>query len=125
MKKQARARSWVDGVNLFLGLLLFVAPWFTNLPLAADWSAWMIGGVVAFNASFALVGFAAWEEWTNAVLGLWAASLPWLCGFEAHAGATWTYAILGLSIASFAGLQLWFAYRGPLGPSPHPAGKPV
>jgi hypothetical protein len=50
----------------------------------ADWNAWIVGGLVVFNAGCALTGFAAWEEWTNPVLGLWAAASPRLFGFQGN-----------------------------------------
>ncbi len=116
MQKQLKPRSWIDGTNLFLGAILFTVPWFVGpSTLAVEWNAWIIGGLVAFNAGFALAGFAAWEEWTNLVLGLWAAISPWLFGFQGNVAATWTYVTLGLVVARLAGYQLWLVDRQPPG----------
>ena len=112
MQRQLSTESWIDGTNLVLGVILFAIPWMTGpATQAVEWNAWIVGGLVAFNAGCALVGFASWEEWTNLLLGLWAAISPWLFGFQGNAAATWTYVILGGSVAVFAGVQLWLANR--------------
>jgi hypothetical protein len=108
MQKLPSSRSWIDGTNLVLGAILFCLPW-VILPTtqAIEWNAWIAGGLVAFNAGCALTGFAAWEEWTNLVLGLWVAISPWLFGFQGNVAATWTYVVLGCGVATLAGVQLW------------------
>ena len=112
MQRQLSTRSWIDGTNLVLGAILFVVPWMIGPPTeAVEWNAWIVGGLVAFNAGSALVGFAAWVGRTNLLLGLWAAISPWLFGFQGNVGATWTYVILGGIVASLAGVQLWLVNR--------------
>jgi len=114
MQRQTSSRSWIDGTNLILGLILFIIPWVVGPATnAVAWNAWIVGGLVAFNAGCALAGFAAWEEWTNLVLGLWAAISPWIFGFQANVQATWTYVVLGLAIAALAAIQLWLVERRP------------
>jgi SPW repeat len=112
MQKQLSSESWIDGTNLCLGVILFGIPWVVaSATQAVDWNAWIVGGLIAFNACCALVGFAAWEEWTNLVLGLWAAISPWLFGFQGNVGATWTYVILGCAVGTLAAVQLWLINR--------------
>jgi SPW repeat len=114
MRKQPSTRSWIDGTNLLLGAVLFCIPWMiAPHTQAVEWNAWTVGGLVAFNAGCALAGFAAWEEWTNLILGLWALISPWMFGFQANVGATWTYVILGGVVAILAGVQLWLANQRP------------
>ena len=116
MQKQLSTESWIDGTNLLLGAILIAIPWIIgSATQAVDWNAWIVGGLVAFNASCALIGFAAWEEWTNLVLGLWAAISPWLFGFQGNVGATWTYVILGFAVAALAAIQLRLVNRQPPG----------
>ena len=108
MQMQANTQSWIDTTNLVLGAALFCVPWIVGPGTpSANSNAWIVGGLVAFNAGCALVGFAAWEEWTNTILGLWAAISPWIFGFQGNIDATWTYVVLGLVIAGLSGFQLW------------------
>jgi hypothetical protein len=46
----------------------------------------------------------AWEEWTEAVLGMWLAVSPWMLGFYAHQGATASAFVGGLIVTVLA---LW------------------
>ena len=112
MQRQPTPRSWIDGTNLIFGLIMLSFPW-VLVPAAhsVEWNAWIVGGLVAFNAGCSLAGFAAWEEWTNLVLGLWAAVSPWLFGFESNVGATWSYVVLGCAVAALAAVQLWLVDR--------------
>jgi SPW repeat len=116
MQKQISSRSWIDATNLVFGVILFCVPWVIGPATSAvEWNAWVLGGLIAFNAGCALTGFAAWEEWTNLLLGLWAVVSPWLFGFQGNVAATWTYVIVGCVVAAFAGIQLWLVNRQPPG----------
>ncbi len=124
MRQQPRTRSWIDGTNLVLGMAVFCLPWVVGpATQAANWNAWTIGGLVAFNATCALIGFSAWEEWTNVVLGSWTAISPWIFGFGAHVGSAWTYVTLGCAVAALAAAQLWLLYQQPGGPYSSVAGR--
>jgi SPW repeat len=112
MPKQAGTRSWIDATNLVLGAILFSLAWVVGpATQAAQWNAAIVGGLVAFNAGCALVGFAAWEEWTNLILGFWAVITPWMFGFQADVGATTTYVIVGGVVAALAAVQLRLVNR--------------
>jgi SPW repeat len=112
MRTQSNSRSWIDVTNLVLGMILFCLPWTIGMAEGAiGWNAWIIGGVVAFNAACAVVGLAAWEEWTNLILGLWAVMAPWLFGFERNVDATSTFVLLGFGMAGLAIAQLWLVNR--------------
>ncbi len=112
MPKQQGSRSWIDASNLILGVLLICLPWIAGpINQAIEWNAWIVGGLVVFNAGCALAGFAAWEEWTNVLLGLWAVICPWVFGFEANVAATLTYVALGSAVAVLAAIQLWLVNR--------------
>jgi SPW repeat len=116
MRKQAGTRSWIDVTNLVLGATLISLAWVAGpATQAAQWNAAIVGGLVAFNAGFALVGFAAWEEWTNLILGLWAVISPWMFGFQADVGATSAYVIVGCVVAVLAAVQLRLLNRQPRG----------
>lgn len=103
-------KAWQDWVNLALGIWLFLSPW---LGLAetqsAAWNAWIFGVVVAALAIAALSIPQKWEEWTNAVVGLWLIIAPFALGFSAEAAAVWNHVIVGVVVAAdalWAGLAL-------------------
>ena len=116
MQKQLDTRSWIDVTNLILGAILFLAPWVVGPTAhAAQWNAWIVGGLIVVIAGSALSMFATWEEWSNLALGLWAAVSPWLFGFQTNAGATWTHVIVGCAVFALAAVQLWLVSRRPPG----------
>jgi hypothetical protein len=93
-----------DWANLVLAALLFIAPWFPGFAdhMTAAWNAWITAVVIAALAIAALVQFAVWEEWVEAVLGIWLFVAPWILDFSAVQAATWTHAVLGVLVAVFA-----------------------
>jgi hypothetical protein len=101
--------------NVALGVLLIAAPWllgFTDETWASR-NAWFSGGVVVFLALLALVRTYDWEEWLNAIAGLWITASPWLLWFEDVAPARWTHVIVGLCIIAFTALELRHLYLAP------------
>ncbi len=109
---------WQDWVNLALGAWLFVAPWalgYASQPAPA-WNSWIFGIVVAAISIAALVQFAQWEEWINAVIAVWLVISPWVLGFAAPAAAgpvtfntaagpvAWNHVIVGVVVGALA---LW------------------
>lgn len=76
-------KHWQDPVNALIGLGLFLSPWlfdFTNQSTAAA-NAALVGIVLMAVAIGATVVPRAWEEWTEAALGLWLVISPWVLGF--------------------------------------------
>lgn len=105
METRTRLTSqWKDVVNLILGLWLIITPWALNF--AADrrpmWNAVVIGVVIAIAAIAALVSFRKWEEWIEAVLGLWLIISPYLLGFTTEMNATVNQVIVGIIVAALA-----------------------
>ncbi len=112
MQKQSNAQPWIDITNLIFGAILFLAPWMVGPgAAAAEWNAWIVGGLVVLIAGGALTTFSVWEEWSNLALAAWAAISPWLFGFQANAGAMWTHVIVGGVVFTLAGVQLWLVSR--------------
>lgn len=114
MKRQ----HWQDLVNLALGLWVIVSPWtITHIMAgpqnpagatdAAMWNHYIIGTAVAVLAGAALFAFAAWEEWTNVVLGICLLVSPWLLGFGTSAALMWNAVVIGTLVLGFAGWALW------------------
>ena len=78
----------------------------------AMWDHYLVDALVAVFAVVALMGFKAWEEWVNFVLGAWLVISPWLFGFSTAAGLTWNALIVGILIILFASWTL-ADVRGP------------
>lgn len=101
---------WQDWVNLALGAWLFVSPWVLGYAghAAPAWNSWILGIVVVAVAAAALIRFAVWEEWLNAICGLWLLVAPWVMGFAGAdaAAALWNHVLMGLAIGILA---LWDA----------------
>ncbi len=105
----------LDIVNVVIGLALVLSPWVLGFSAeqAAAWNAWVVGALIALIAAGALFAFAAWEEWANLVLGIWAVLSPWILGFAAVSAAMWVHVIAGLIVAVLAGLDLWYVSKRP------------
>jgi hypothetical protein len=59
--------------------------------------------VVVFVISWvALARPRRWEEWLNAVIGLWLIVAPFVLGFSSVLGATWNHVIVGVLIGADA-----------------------
>ena len=107
-----RPNLWQDSTNLFLGFWLFVSPWVFQLPndSVVAWNAWISGGIIAVIAAAALYQVQKWEEWTNAIVGIWIASSPWVFGFSHDPVNTLNAlnaVIVGLLVLCVAGWELY------------------
>jgi predicted MFS family arabinose efflux permease len=105
METRTRLTSqWKDVVNLILGLWLIISPWVLNF--ASDsrpmWNAVIIGVIIAILAIAALISFRKWEEWIEAVLGLWLIISPYVLGFTTQMNATVDQVIVGIIVAALA-----------------------
>jgi hypothetical protein len=98
------ASQWKDVINLVLGLWLIISPW--ALSFSADrrpmWNALIIGVIIALAAIAALISFRKWEEWIEAVLGLWLIISPYFLGFTSQMNATVNQVIVGIIVAALA-----------------------
>ena len=97
-------KHWQDAVNAVLGVWLAVSPW--ALGHAADIvptaNAVIVGLALLAAALGAILVPRAWEEWTEAVLGLWLLVSPWLLGFSANVEARYAAVATGIVIAALA-----------------------
>jgi hypothetical protein len=78
-----RMKHWQDAVNAVLGVWLVASPWALGfmdqtMPMA---NAVIVGLALLAAALGAIFVPRAWEEWTEAVLGLWMVISPWMLGF--------------------------------------------
>ncbi|MDP4003328.1 SPW repeat protein [Methylobacterium sp. NEAU K] len=95
-------------LNVFLGVALFLAPWYLGLATesAAARNAWICGGAIAVIAVLALNKAYEWEEYLNVALGLWVAVSPWALGFADVQYAMGIHVVVGLAVAAIAGIEL-------------------
>lgn len=83
---------WEDGLNLILGLWLFISPFIGlgDVMPAAAWNSWIVGAVVATVALVGLSRPQPWEEWVNLIAGGWIFFAPFMFGYGDVGQATWT-----------------------------------
>lgn len=99
-------KHWQDPVNAVLGAWLVLSPWILGFSgeRTAMANAVIIGAaLIAVSVGAAIVP-RAWEEWVEAILGLWMAASPWLLKFSAQQAATTAAFLTGLVILALA---LW------------------
>jgi uncharacterized membrane protein len=102
------AMQWKDLGNLLLGLWLVVSPWAAAFAgdTSAATNAWITGGLIAVLAAAALISFQKWEEWINALLGVWLIASPFILGLTANMTVVWNLIIVGVLVAILA---IWAA----------------
>ena len=101
-----QVRHWQDSVNVVLGACLVLSPWVAGFygDTVATANAVVIGLALVTGALGAMLVPRAWEEWTEAVLGLWLIVSPWALGFSTHADARRAAIVTGIAIVVLA---LW------------------
>jgi hypothetical protein len=101
-----KMKHWQDPVNALLGVWLIVSPWL--LRYSAERTAMADGvivGVLLIAASLgAIYTLKAWEEWSEAILGLWMIVSPWLLKFSSVHVARNNAVITGIIVLVLA---LW------------------
>lgn len=117
--KKATER-WQDGINLLLGVWLFLSPWLLGFAdiSAALWNALVFGALIVALAALAIVEYHDWEEWADMAIGLWVAVSPWVLGFAALTSgegaaafaATWNALVTGVLTL---GLAAWALFGRP------------
>lgn len=105
-----------NGINLLLGIWLFISPWTlsANLAtgqLAANWNFWIVGAIVATVAVMALNAMEPWEEWTNLILGAWMFVSPWVLGYANSESYFWNAILVGAVVFIGAAVALPIAYN--------------
>jgi len=103
MKQQ---EHWQDPVNALFGAFLLLSPWVAGYDsdTLATVNATVIGIALIAAAMGAMLVPRAWEEWTEALLGLWLVASPWLLGFGGDSRARAAAVVAGLAITLLA---LW------------------
>lgn len=97
-------KHWQDLVNALVGVWVIVSPWalgFEGSSMAMS-NAVIIGIALVATALGAVLVPRAWEEWTEAALGLWLVVSPWILGFGGHREAMLSTMVAGLVVIALA-----------------------
>lgn len=99
-------KHWQDPLNGILGLWLAASPWLLDYQdqTVAMWSAVIAGLALCAAALGAVFVPRAWEEWTEAALGVWMIVSPWVLSFSDHRIAMHSAAWTGVAALALA---LW------------------
>ena len=99
-------KHWQDVVNAVLGLWVIISPWvlgFDGSSMAMS-NAVIVGVLLVATALGAAFVPRAWEEWTEAGIGLWLVVSPWILGFSGNRNAMLSTVIAGVIVVALA---LW------------------
>ena len=99
-------KHWQDPVNAVLGAALVLSPWilgFSDETFAMS-NAVVIGLALVATALGAMLAPKAWEEWTEAILGLWMVISPWALAYSHVKAAMYAAVAVGLIVVLLA---LW------------------
>ena len=99
-------KHWQDPVNAVIGIWLVLSPWALGYSgeIVPSANAVVVGVTLVAAALGAMLVPKAWEEWTEAALGLWLIVSPWALGFSGLADARTVAIATGIVIAVLA---LW------------------
>lgn len=101
-----RLKHWQDAVNAVLGAWLVLSPW--AIGYAGETAAMVNAVVIGLGLIAAALGAMfvprAWEEWTEAILGVWLIASPWALGFAGTSVPRLAAVITGIAIVAIA---LW------------------
>lgn len=99
-------KHWQDPTNAVLGAALILAPMVAGFTgeMVATVNAVVVGLALVATALGAMIAPKAWEEWTEAILGLWMMLSPWVLAYSHVQMAM--YVALGLGFVIVL-LALW------------------
>ena len=99
-------KHWQDPVNAVIAVFLILSPWMLGYAgeMAALINAVLAGAVLLAVTLGAMLMPRAWEEWYEALVGLWLLASPWIVGFAAHMHARNAALIAGIVVLVLA---LW------------------
>jgi len=101
-------KHWQDVANFVLGLWLALSPWAIGYQgdATATSTALVTGVVLMAVALGAIFAPRAWEEWTQALIGLAVMASPWLLGFNDQPVVMRNALLTGLAVVGLAGWTL-------------------
>lgn len=79
-------KHWQDAANAVIGAGLVLSPWAMGYAAESTptLNAVIVGVALVAAALGAMLMPRAWEEWTEALLGVWLMVSPWILGFAAN-----------------------------------------
>lgn len=101
-------KHWQDVANFVLGVWLALSPWALGYQGdATAMSTAVITGVVLMAVALgAIFEPRAWEEWTQALIGLFLIASPWLLGFDDRQAVMRNAVITGIAVVALAAWTL-------------------
>lgn len=93
--------SWASGVNLILGIWLFISAWAVNAMASSARSNDVVLGIVVFVLSWIRLANrarAGMASWLNVLAGIWLIIAPFALHYET-VGQVWNSVIVGIVIA--------------------------
>ncbi|HZP59093.1 MAG TPA: SPW repeat protein [Opitutaceae bacterium] len=103
-RNKENAISWASGINLFLGVWLFISPWIiTYVAAESRWNDLIVGAAVVLFSWIRLVnrGRAGVPSWINLLLGLWLIFAPFVMHYVSN-GQRWNSVVVGVIVAVLA-----------------------
>ncbi len=103
-RNKENAISWASGINLILGVWLFISPWIiTYVASEARWNDLIVGAAIVLFSWIRLVSRdrTGVPSWVNLLLGLWLIFAPFVMHYVSD-GQRWNSVIVGVIVAVLA-----------------------
>ena len=102
-------RTWEDGANLVLGLMIGLSPWFYDEPAvpAVLLNSALTGVAVMVLAQLELVHLRRWEEIAQLACGLWLSVSPFIFDYFHQDHLRFWHWALGAAVSVLALFELW------------------
>ena len=109
-----QSTRWQDVINLLVGLWLIISPWAVSYSgdERAMANAVIFGIIVAVLSVAALTAFQEWEEWINALIGIWLIISPWVLGFSGDNAAMQNLVVAGIIVLVLSVWSSFESHRG-------------
>lgn len=106
-------QHWQDWLTGIVGVWLIISPWVIGYGMPGGGTSasvtaisaspvalnFILSGVIALVLSgAALLAYRMWEEWIEAIVGLWLIASPWLLNFTGSRPAFWSAVLSGMVI---------------------------
>ena len=113
MRPWTRWQSWC---NLVLGIILFIAPWYTATWNSGNssWNSWIFGVLMVLVALWALaMPGSIVPAVINLIIGIWVFISPWALGYAGVSSIAWSAWIIGALVIIFSAWAIAQAQRPP------------
>ncbi len=107
---------WQSWCNLVLGIILFIAPWYSATwdYSRSSWDAWIFGVLIVLVAlwSLAMPGSIV-PPVINFLIGIWVFISPWVLNYAGLSGIAWSAWIIGALVIILSAWAIAVAQRPP------------